>query len=167
MTVRAAELDCGLTPFQRHESDSVRAALHAMLGGFRSLRAKDDNAEASVEVLLCVLRDFPAWAIDEACMKIARRQAGLDPRWAPNDSEIHAVVSDVVSIFHRTRDRVKALLIAPIEEAPAPPRRPQQDSHVWRWRHHQRRIDGQYAKRVMADLERRKLAREQNQTAAA
>lgn len=159
---RARELDEGLKPFQEGEKDRVRAALHAMLGGFRSLKARDENAEASVEVLLCVLRDFPAWAIDAAAMRIAKREAGLDPRWPPNDAEIHAVVSAVVEPYIGVRDRLQSLLAAPVEK-PQPIERPQpqHDWHVFKWRQYQFVGDGKHAARVLAELAERKARNDQ------
>jgi hypothetical protein len=128
LELRENTLRAGLAPDIDSQADNARSALHAMLGGFRSLRERDQDAEAAVEVLLAVLRDFPVWAIEEGCLRIAQRRTGLhDPpseRWPPSDAQIHAVVSKVVEPYRETLAKTQALLAAPVEELPAITARP-------------------------------------------
>jgi hypothetical protein len=161
---RQYALQCGLLAFQGQERDQVRGALHAMLGGFRSLRERDDNAETSVEVLLAVLRDFPAWAVEEACLRIAQQRTEidppLDPRWPPNDGQVHALVAAVVAPYRQNLTTASALLAAPVEQPAPPPVPPQHDWHIWFWRMNNNRGDGQHAARVAEELAARKARRE-------
>lgn len=169
---RHAELTRGLEPFLPQQRDRIRAPLHAMLGGFRSLRESGEDAETAVEVLLAVLRDFPAWAIEEACMRIARRDIDIDPpldrRWAPSDSQIYAVVSAIVQPFRKALATAQALLDAPVALPPAPrPSRVEIETKLGRAVSDRSAVatttpvpteigDGKHAQRVMEDLKRRK-----------
>ncbi len=84
-------------------------------------RVSADDIDVMVHVLLVVLRDFPAWAIKEACRRIVMNEAGLDGEWPPNDIQVHAVVANVVKPYREALNKVTALLEAPIEP-PEPPR---------------------------------------------
>ena len=117
---RVHELIGGLRPFEGPECDRVDAAISAMLGGFRSMRQTGDDVEATIIVLRSVLREFPAWAICEGCRRIATNQAGLDPKWPPNDTQVHSVVAGVVATFRKTLRTAQGLLDAPIEPPPTP-----------------------------------------------
>lgn len=112
---RAEALTNSLLPFTPNQRLEVDAAITAMLGGFRALQLSPDLAEITVQVILTVLRDFPAWAIKEGCRRIVNNEAGLDRRYAPNDTEIHAVVADVVRPYLQAINTVTALLEAPVE----------------------------------------------------
>lgn len=157
---RFTELTVGLTPFEREQRDQVRAPLHAMLGGFRSLRESGEDAETAVEVLLAVLRDFPIWAIEEACIRIARCDIAIDPpldkRWAPSDAQIYAAVAAIVKPYRKALDAVTDLLEAPVAQAvQLRPTRAELEAKLGR------PIgapagDGKHAERVAEDLQRRK-----------
>lgn len=173
---RHAELTHGLEPFLPQQRDRIRAPVHAMLGGFRSLRESGEDAETAVEVLLAVLRDFPAWAIEEACIRIARRDIDIDPpldrRWAPSDSQIYAVVSAIVQPFRKALATAQALLDAPVALPPAPrPSRAEIETTLGRAVSDRSAVvtappvpaeigDGKHAQRVMEDLRRRKALAE-------
>jgi hypothetical protein len=138
---------------------------------FRALRLSADEAEVTVQVLLVVLRDFPAWAIKEGCRRITGNEAGLDRRWSPNDTEIHSVVAEVVRPYgRRALDNVTALLAASVEELE--PRRLTEaeiEAKLGRPLSSGRKPenppppyygDGKHAARVAADLEARRRRRE-------
>lgn len=116
--VRSRALTSGLRPLVPCEHNIVRSALHGMFGGFRSMRQTDDNAEMAVEVLLHVLREFPAWAIEEASIRIATNQTDLSDVWPPNDAQIYAVVSGIVAPYRKALVTVNGILAAPIEPPP-------------------------------------------------
>lgn len=175
LEARAAELSAGLRAFEREEREVVRSTLHAMLGGFRSLRESGEDAETAVEILLAVLREFPTWAIEEACMRIAQHKADadppLDPRWAPSDAQIYQIVADLVQPHRQTLQRVQALLSAPVE-IPQPQERISRaeiEAKLGREiKERQQFEDGGYAARVAADLAARKAARQaQGETSSA
>lgn len=171
---RHTELSRGLEPFLPQQRDRIRAPLHAMLGGFRSLRESGQDAETAVEVLLAVLRDFPAWAIEEACIRIARHDIDIDPpldrRWAPSDSQIYAVVTAIVQPFRKALATAQALLDAPVALPPAPrPSRAEIEAKLGRGVNDRAASaaavpteigDGKHAQRVMEDLKRRKALAE-------
>jgi hypothetical protein len=156
-----------LLPFGLQEIAAVEAELAAMLSGFRANRQQGEDGEAMVEVTRRVLREFPAWAISRACLLIATNQAEvdgkrLDRRFAPNDTEIHAVVSAVVKMRREALASAQALLGAPVASKPEPagPRLIQHDWHVFDWHKFTRIGDGKHAQRVAADLAARKARRE-------
>jgi hypothetical protein len=173
---RLAELTSGLAPFLPEQRGQIRAPLHAMLGGFRSLRESGEDAETAVEVLLAVLRDFPAWAIEEACIRIARQDIDIDPaldrRWAPSDSQIYAAVSAIVQPYRKALATAQALLDAPVALPPAPrPSRAEIEAKLGRAVSDRSAVaattpvpteigDGKHAQRVMEDLRRRKALAE-------
>src|SRR5262249_35684538 len=65
---------------------------------------------------MAVLREFPAWAITQACRKIVCGETILDRRFAPNDTEVFDVVADVVRRYRENLGQAKALLDAPVDE---------------------------------------------------
>lgn len=118
---RRKELVEGLAPFSGEEVSRVEIALNAMFAGYRSMRQIDATGEAIVEVTRAVLREFPAWAIETACVRIARNEVGLDPKWPPNDAQIHEVVAGIVKPYQEALNTSQALLAAPVER-PDPPK---------------------------------------------
>lgn len=123
---RAHELRCGLVPLQQSQRRAADTAISAMFGGFRSMRQQGDDVDGIVGVLLATLRQFPLWAIQEGCRRIAMREAGLDPRWAPNDTEVHGVVAAIVADYRKALKGAEKLLSAPVE-VPMEPVRPSKD----------------------------------------
>jgi hypothetical protein len=169
--LRANELAFALRPLSDRERERADAALSAMLGGFRSMRQFGENVEATVQVLLHALREFPAWAIVEACDRIRRRQVELDPRFAPNDPQIYEIVAAIVAPYRRTLHNAQTLLTAPIAPRPHPkPSREEVErvlSHPLSGRSDKLvppiPRDGKHAQRVTADIEARKATRIQQE----
>lgn len=134
-----------------------------MFGGFRSMRQEGDAAEGIVMVTASVLREFPVWAIEKACIRIARNQAGLDPRYPPHDTQVYMVVAEVVREFRETLKTVEALLFAPVEK-PLPLPHPKPRSAEYQPlpvgadpnAPLQMPPDGKHAARVAAELAERK-----------
>ena len=117
---RATALEDALTPFTRNDQDAVRASINGLFSGYRAMRQQGDDARAIVDVTMAVLREFPAWAIAQACRKIVCGETKLDRRFAPNDTEIFDVVAGIVRLYRENLRQAKALLDAPVDE---PPRR--------------------------------------------
>jgi hypothetical protein len=146
LEARAAALELALEPFKPAERSGLKAGVAAMFGGFRSMRQQGDDIDAVVTVTLAVLREFPAWAVRAACLKIARRETRCDPRFAPNDAEIADVVGGLVKPYKEALDGAQAVLAAEVSVdvrrvvAPSPP--PSAG-------------DGKHGARVKADLARR------------
>jgi hypothetical protein len=90
----------------------------ACFSGYRAMRQMGEAARAVVDVTLAVLREFPAWAIAQACRKIVCGEAKLDRRFTPNDTEIFDIVTDVVRPYRENLRQAKALLDAPVDEPP-------------------------------------------------
>jgi hypothetical protein len=163
LTERATELRATLWPYVQGERDEIEASIAAMLGGFRSMRQSEDAAADIVAVTASILREFPAWAITKACVKIAQNEAGLDPKWPPNDVQIHAIVSDIVREYRATLVNVEALLVAPVEyrtALPAPSIAPNDVRPTGIEPHapliERRPADGNHALRVAADIAAKK-----------
>jgi len=93
-----------------------------MFSGFRFMRQQGDDVEATLEITLAALREFPLWAIEQACLKIARGKAGLDRRYSPNDAEIVAVVADIVAVHVANLQEVRGLLGARVRDIKKRPR---------------------------------------------
>ena len=120
---RAAALELALEPqgvLLLEENDPRRlrleAAVGAMLGGFRAMRQQGDDVAATVTVTLGVLGPYPAWAIERACMKIARSDAGLDNRYAPNDGQIADIVKEILRPYRSAFEQAAGLLSAPLRD---------------------------------------------------
>ena len=111
---RAAAFELALEPHNDADRMLVEASLLAMFGGFRSFRQEGEDVSASAKVAAAVLAPFPLWAIEKACMQIAQGHAGLDKRWAPNDSQVVEVVEDVVKPYREALSGAKLLLAAPV-----------------------------------------------------
>ncbi len=82
------------------------------------MRQQGNDACAVVDVTMAVLREFPAWAIAQACRKIVCGETKLDRRFAPNDTEIFDIVAGVVRPYRENLRQAKALLDAPVDEPP-------------------------------------------------
>jgi hypothetical protein len=119
LAVRATALEQALEPYRPVENEQVRACIAAMFSGFRSMRQVGEEMSATVEITSNVSRSLPAWAIAKACMMIARGQTDLDNRFAPNDTEIFAVVEGIVRPYREALQRAHALLSAPVETRPS------------------------------------------------
>ena len=135
---RAAALELAMTPFDHEKRATVEAAVGAMFNGFRAMRQQGDDIEFSAIVTLGVLRDFPAWAIERACLKIARHEVGLDARYAPNDGQIADAVREVLRPYRRAFEQASGLLCGSVEAGAAIPQprslRPSYDELVDRCR---------------------------------
>lgn len=87
-----------------------------MLAGFQ----RHLDVDPFVEVLLHLLREFPAWAIIDGCTKITRDQHDLNPPFNPNfgptDNQIYQVVAGIVAPYRQKLTRIQNLLSAPVEE---------------------------------------------------
>jgi len=117
LDARAAALEQALR-YLPDEERPIKAELAAMFSGFRSMRQQGEDIAATVEITRGVLRQFPLWAIAKGCMKIAQGRARLDRRYAPNDAEINKVIAGIVRPYCEAIDRARALLLAPVAEAP-------------------------------------------------
>lgn len=115
LEIRAASLEVCLTPFRKGDPD-VEAAIYGMFGGFRAMRARGEDALATLEVVTAILAEFPAWAIIKACLKIAKTNLN----WALNDGQIYAEVKEIVRLYKFHHDQAHALLDAPVEAPPKP-----------------------------------------------
>jgi len=115
---RFTTLEEALKPFIGNDESTVRASISGLFSGYRSMRQQDENAEAVVNVTMAVLREFPAWAIAQACRKIVCGETKLDRRFAPNDTEIFDIVAGVVRPYRENLRQAKALLDAPVDEPP-------------------------------------------------
>lgn len=106
-------LEAGLRPFGASEKPDLEAALGAMFSGFR-MRQQGKAVTATIEITLAVLREFPAWAISEACLQIARGGSDLDDHWPPTDAEIYGVCEDLVMDWRRAQRTTIELLRAEV-----------------------------------------------------
>lgn len=125
---RRRALAHGLDRYDEADVPKVEADIAAMFNGFRSMRAQGEDVVATVAITRHVLGEFPAWAIERACLLIAQDKAfvdgkKLDRRWPPNDSEIYALAEEVVKPYRKTLAVATALLSAPVER-PQTPRQP-------------------------------------------
>ena len=123
--------------------------------------SQDEDVEATLTIAAGVLRDFPAWGIERACLKIARHEVGLDARYAPNDGQIADVVREVLRPYRQALEQASGLLAGSVEAGAAipPPRsqRPSYEELVQRCRidglmiGESRHDDGERAKRQQAE----------------
>jgi hypothetical protein len=173
---RAYALECGLMPYAGGDRDGIKASLLAMFSGFRSLRQEGEDIIATAEITCIVLRDFPAWAIEQACLRIARHESGIEeidssPKWAPSDVLVYDAVKAVVVPYRKALDSAQSLLSAPVEqpedarptraEVEAKLGRPITDRKVVEAVEPPQKYDGKHAQRIAADLAARKVRNEQ------
>lgn len=110
LSARAAGLEEALRPFSEEEAPRVKSALAAMFSGFRQMRQADEDMEATLTVARAVLREFPAWAIERACLNIARREIKeIDARYPPSDAQIVDVVRNILK--QRQRALTDAVIV--------------------------------------------------------
>ena len=167
IVARRQTLEAALRPFDRDDEAMIDAELAAMLSGFRALRQeREASVAATLTITRHVLRGLPLWAIAQGCMKIARREAGLDDRYAPNDAQIRGVIEEIIVPVRQKLSTMKTLLNAPIEAFDPPkPSKKEFDAQIAEItakanRERSARGDGGYMARVEADLARRRAERE-------
>lgn len=162
---RAAELRAGLSSFLPGEEATVNAHLAGMLGGFRF-----PVSQGAIHILRGVLREFPLWAIVQACNDVATNQIPMDRDSAPSDRKMHEVVTGIVANYRSTLRVVEALLAAPVEASSPPAYEgpysgPAHDATARKFIPASELGDGKHAERVAADLAARK-SRQQTSSAA-
>jgi hypothetical protein len=158
---RATALKDALTPFTRNDQHAVRASINGLFSGYRAMRQQGDDARDIVDVTMAVLREFPAWAIAQACRNIVRGETKLDRSFAPNDTEIFDVVAGILRPYHENLRQAKALLSAPVDEPRARgPSGRLAPSHPWPEKARQRPqvepMTKSHREALMADLAARK-----------
>lgn len=163
---RARELREGLDAYSNDDGDLIEAMILAVLGGFRSLRARDgQDAEVDARAVRHILREFPLWAISDGCARIACGQADLDPRFPPNDPQIYEVVAGIVKDYRKALATAEALLSAPVEQKIEIIRisRAEIEKTLGRKMMENRpsEEDGQHIRRVMEDLAARKASKKE------
>jgi len=125
LEARKAQLAPALAPYAGGaDSDRVAAALAAMFDGFRSMRERGENAMGRLDTAMRVLKNFPAWAIEEACASIQRdgyqvhdreRVSRTERHWPPSDPEIADAVRLAVKMRDAALASATALLAASVE----------------------------------------------------
>lgn len=126
LEARRAALALALEPFDdREEADRprVEAAIGALLGGFVRHAASDERVAATVEVCRGALRKFPAWAVEEACLRLADPEATPDVsmEWAPSDRRVAKEAAEVVKAYRGALNDAAVLLEADAARAKALP----------------------------------------------
>lgn len=181
LQARAAELRPALRPYTRPaEDDRVAQAVADMFSGFPSMRHSGEDAIGRVDSAMRALSKFPAWAIERGCRSI--QQNGYETvqndvvkterHWPPSDPEICRTVTAVEKIHRAALTSAEALLAAPVEQEDDAPKptleeieaklgrslgsRPEVQNPEPESRH-----DGKHAQRVAAELEARRMRREQ------
>jgi hypothetical protein len=116
LTHRKVALEGGLLPFEPEENDHVEALITLALNGFRVLyKARDEEADATVEAIRHLLSRFPLWAIAETVDRIRNCKAGLSASYATNDPEFVLVTERIVAPYLLRLQAVTELLAAPVE----------------------------------------------------
>lgn len=150
---RFAALELALRPYNDQQVGEINASIGAMLAGFRSMRQQGDDVESTIAITRAVLREFPAWAILQGCLKIARRETRCDPRFAPNDAEISDVIRSIIKPYQEARAAATALLGAVIQQGALPQRGSGRETHR---EPPLAAGDGKHGQRVLADIAARK-----------
>jgi hypothetical protein len=108
--VREAALELAIEPYRADDKDELVMSIGAMFSGYRSMRQQGEDVETTTMVTLAVLREFPAWAIQKACLMIA--SGALDPRWPPNDAEIASLTRKLVIPYRDCLAQARKMLEA-------------------------------------------------------
>jgi hypothetical protein len=119
LEARRDELAPMMVPVQPSQVERVKTALADMFGSIRSMRQTGANAVAILEGAYRALSEFPAGAIEKACVSIQQngvwRDGKFDREWPPNDAEIVAEVRDKVRLYGDAYRSAVALLEATVE----------------------------------------------------
>jgi hypothetical protein len=118
---RRDELAPFVGPFAgAEETKRVSVALARMFGSFSQMRQTGEEAAAVVMATRELLEEFPAWAIEKACMSIRTngvwRDGKFDRVWPPSESEIVADVRKEVRLYGDQHRSAVALLGATVEQ---------------------------------------------------
>jgi hypothetical protein len=166
---RRFELLCAVHPFTNDQAEQVAESIHLVLGSFRTVRERGADAHDSMEVLRYLLRDEPAWAIEEGCERIADGKAsGFDFNYAPHNPAICHFIRSLVTPYRERLEAIETLLRAPVEAPPSTerPTREQLEQQLGRPFDQNRSRetrpvrdwygDGKHAQRIGADLAARR-----------
>lgn len=116
LEARKAALEVALEPFDDSEDGDrprVESVLAAMLAGFlRNRQHSDVDILAMIASSRMALHEFPAWAIEQACLRIARGQVPGIAKWAPTDAEIAIECRSIVAKRRRALAKINKALTA-------------------------------------------------------
>jgi hypothetical protein len=121
LELRRNEIAPVLAPHDARDVNRIALALTDMMGGYPSLRFRDDNAIAGrVDSVRRLLSDFPSWAIEKACREIHMngvwRDGAFDRQWPPSDAELVDAVRQKSRLYRDTYNSAVELLTASVEE---------------------------------------------------
>jgi hypothetical protein len=129
LQARVDSLEPAVAPFARPaDDDRVVEAVLGLLTSYSSLRLTEEESAARGAGALEVLADLPAWAIEDACLRIRRYGYSVEERgrariervFAPSDAQIHDFASELVKQRREALTNAKMLLLAEVEEESTP-----------------------------------------------
>jgi hypothetical protein len=110
---RFADVQRALMPLQRSDAEKKRAgvAVAAMLAGW--IGAKVADPAAKVQAYVAVLGDLPSWAVERACLAVARGHVdGLSPDFPPSAARLHQLGAELVEVLRREADDLHRVRVA-------------------------------------------------------
>lgn len=115
---RRDELAPWVCGYHAEELDDVSLALIDLFSGFQSMTA--EVGAARVDSVARLLKDFPAWAIENVSTKIRlrgyTRDGKIERHWAPTDPEVVDLLKIEVALYGRSHDNAVALLTAEVAD---------------------------------------------------
>jgi hypothetical protein len=110
---RTTALELAIEPYSPNDRPELEGCMGTMFAGFRSMRQQGATVDNTIMITLAMLREFPAWAIQKACLMAATDN--YDPRWPPNDAEIVRVTRSLVQPYRDSLLRARKLLEAQVQ----------------------------------------------------
>lgn len=114
--LRMCECERALTAAQDHE---IKVLVLAMFLGFPTLRLSREEADRTSALWVSQLRDFPSWAIKQACENALQdRISGRSADFVPSVAVIASQCAKLVQPTRDERGKLKALVDADVYHAP-------------------------------------------------
>lgn len=119
---RIEDLRNALAPAPQSGNRALLAEITRMFMAFPQLGALDQQAGSAMAIsYLTTVRNFPHWAIAEACERVRTGKAGLNPNFCPPEPAFSTVVARAVENYRRRLYDAEHLLNAKLMPPPRPP----------------------------------------------
>ena len=111
LAARARDLEGALVPA---DPDVVQCAVAAVKAAGFAASGGEEGARLSLSLFEQALAGFPEWAVSEACARVLRGEAGIDPAYAPSAPQLAVLCRRIATPFRVEQARIAEILDAEV-----------------------------------------------------